>query len=140
MNTLSNVPGSLMIPLLLVASGGLMIIAGLIALYAVKRQYRRMLERMAHMERLANTAAMDVKSLIRNRNDIEQAVAHTHRQLTKMRERQGQISQLPQVRQGPNMYEQAISLVQQGFDANQLMQTCGLSRGEAELVTSLHRH
>ncbi len=140
MNTLSTLPDNLMIPLLLVIAGALLIIAGLIALCTVRRQYRRMLQRIAHMERLANTASMDVKSLIRNRNDIEQAVAHTHRQLTKMRERQGQMSQLPQARQAPNMYEQAISLVQQGFDANQLVQTCGLSRGEAELVTSLHRN
>ncbi len=36
-------------------------------------------------------------------------------------------------------YEHAIHLVQKGVDVNELVSTCGLSQGEADLVNLLHR-
>jgi uncharacterized protein YceH (UPF0502 family) len=36
-------------------------------------------------------------------------------------------------------YEHAINLVQKGADVNDLVNTCGLSQGEADLVKLLHR-
>lgn len=36
-------------------------------------------------------------------------------------------------------YDQAIALVQRGADADRLVRNFGLSRGEADLVTRLHR-
>ena len=37
-------------------------------------------------------------------------------------------------------YEPAIKLAHKGADAEELMSTCGLARGEAELISMLHRH
>lgn len=36
-------------------------------------------------------------------------------------------------------YSQAIQMVQQGLDANQVAASCGISRGEAELIVALYR-
>ena len=36
-------------------------------------------------------------------------------------------------------YSQAINLAQQGLDASQVAASCGISRGEAELIVALYR-
>jgi hypothetical protein len=36
-------------------------------------------------------------------------------------------------------YSQAIQMAQQGLDANQVAASCGISRGEAELIVALYR-
>ena len=36
-------------------------------------------------------------------------------------------------------YEVAVNLVRKGADTDELMETCGLSRGEAELISGLYR-
>lgn len=38
-----------------------------------------------------------------------------------------------------SLYEHAIHLVQKGADVNDLVNTCGLSEGEADLVNLMHR-
>lgn len=37
-------------------------------------------------------------------------------------------------------YEPAIKLAHKGADVEELMSTCGLARGEAELIAMLHQH
>ncbi len=36
-------------------------------------------------------------------------------------------------------YEQAIRLAQRGMDKNELLEVCGLSEGEADLINMLHK-
>jgi hypothetical protein len=36
-------------------------------------------------------------------------------------------------------YSQAIKLVQKGASVEELMEVCGLARGEAELIAMMHR-
>ncbi len=37
-------------------------------------------------------------------------------------------------------YSQAIKMAQQGLDVNEVAISCGISRGEAELIVALHRN
>ena len=37
-------------------------------------------------------------------------------------------------------YTQAIKMAQQGLDVNEVAISCGISRGEAELIVALHRN
>lgn len=123
------------ITLLLFALGLMLVAGGATSLVLARHQSRRLQARIAHAERLANAAAMDVKSLIRARDELEASVSDARAELARASAR-------PPAETGARpaqIYDQAIKLVQQGFDAEQLIHTCGLSRGEAELVLTLHR-
>ena len=54
---------------------------------------------------------------------------------TQMTERLGQL----ELRGDGRPYDQAIALVRRGADAERLIRNFGLSRGEADLMTRLHR-
>ncbi len=66
---------------------------------------------------------------------VGQKLRRAERQLAWASERLGQL----ELRSEGRPYDQAIALARRGADAGGLMSTLGLSRGEADLVTLLHR-
>ena len=63
-------------------------------------------------------------------------LARIETQLNDVRERQNQLEASTRVEQS---YSQAIRLVQEGADIDQLVETCGLVRDEAELIRTFYR-
>ena len=61
-------------------------------------------------------------------------IGEASRQLDAVFQRQEQIELTP----SRPLYEDAVALVRQGASTERLMDACGLSRGEADLVRSLH--
>lgn len=54
---------------------------------------------------------------------------------------QKELEQLKAVQQvAVTPYSQAIKMAQQGLDVNEVAISCGISRGEAELIVALHRN
>jgi urease accessory protein UreF len=66
---------------------------------------------------------------------VGQKLRRAERQLAWASERLGQL----ELRSEGRPYDQAIALARRGADATGLMTNLGLSRGEADLVTLLHR-
>lgn len=62
-------------------------------------------------------------------------MAQLREQLTKM---QAEFDQMTSAA-ASTPYSQAIQMAQQGLDANQVAASCGISRGEAELIVALYR-
>lgn len=56
-------------------------------------------------------------------------------QMRRLTERQDQIEMRTA---GDRPYTQAIQMVQHGADVDELISNCGLTRGEAELISMLH--
>jgi hypothetical protein len=67
---------------------------------------------------------------------LDARLTELERQLRRISEQQKQ----PPARDVPHPhYEPAIRLAQKGADVEDLVATCGLARGEAELIALLHR-
>lgn len=64
-------------------------------------------------------------------------IAQLERQVQHLSRRQNQLELRDPVTQ---TYEPAIRMVRKGADVEELVSTCGLARGEAELIMMLHRN
>ena len=53
---------------------------------------------------------------------------------------QKELEQLKAQQVAVTPYSQAIKMAQQGLDVNEVAISCGISRGEAELIVALHRN
>lgn len=77
-----------------------------------------------------------VASQLRTLQALETEVAQLREQVARLQ------SELEQVKAGQAVatpYSQAIHMAQQGLDVNEVAVSCGISRGEAELIVALHR-
>ena len=123
----------------LILSSGLLLgllIAGLVALLlSARRQAQRHAEQQAHTEarldKLVQTLAEYQQSNIR----MGEELIALRDKLTRMENRQQRFEQ-QDVQAMP--YNQATRLVTMGASLDDLMQSCGLSRSEAELMLKLH--
>lgn len=70
-------------------------------------------------------------------NSIWPRLTHNEDRLTHLSERQDHLDLRDPITQ---TYEPAIKLAHKGANVEELMSTCGLARGEAELIAMLHRH
>jgi len=66
---------------------------------------------------------------------VRTELAQLREQLAKL---QAEFDQMKSVA-ASTPYSQAIQMAQQGLDANQVAASCGISRGEAELIVALYR-
>lgn len=78
-----------------------------------------------------NVATVDPRTQV-----IGERLLEVEQQLRLVAERQDQIDLRQPARQP---YRLAINLARQGAEVDKLVATCGISRGEAELVARLHR-
>jgi len=75
-------------------------------------------------------------------NAQSQEVEAVRTELSQLREQVAKLqTELDQMRTVAvnTPYSQAIHMAQQGLDANQVAASCGISRGEAELIVALYR-
>lgn len=98
---------------------------------------RRQLERSERSSRAAKeTLSKDIKVLTNALRHTMERLKTTERRVREMMERQNRLELM-----APNTqrFKHAIALVQRGASAEELVATCGLARGEAELLYLLHR-
>lgn len=77
----------------------------------------------------------DIKALFDSSVGVGEGLRALERRFKHLEERQDQLDLKDP---GYHAYAQAIRLVQNGADVEQITATCGLSRGEAELIRLLH--
>lgn len=73
----------------------------------------------------------------RELQSLELDLTMLHEQVAKL---QAEVEQLKTQQVVVTPYTHAIQMAQQGLDAGELSASCGISRGEAELIIALHRN
>jgi hypothetical protein len=70
-------------------------------------------------------------------NGLSQEIADLRRQVARL---ESEVEKLKAASvAGVSPYNQAIQMARQGLSANEVASTCGISRGEAELIVALYR-
>ena len=105
-----------------------LVLAG-VALWSMRRE-------RARLAREAEVVRGDMRALVSAAVGVGERVMRLERQLTQLAERQDQLDLNDPAHQS---YQQAIRMARRGSDMNELIEVCGLTRGEAELVAMLHR-
>lgn len=73
----------------------------------------------------------------RELQSLEMELTRLHEQVDKL---QAEFDQWKTQQAVVTPYTHAIQMAQQGLDAGELSASCGISRGEAELIIALHRN
>ncbi|MGM0412949.1 MAG: DUF2802 domain-containing protein [Pseudomonadota bacterium] len=107
----------------------LALLMAVVALVTMRRE-------RARLAREAEVVRGDMRALVSAAVGVGERVMRLERQLTQLAERQDQLDLNDPAHQS---YQQAIRMARRGSDMNELIEVCGLTRGEAELVTMLHR-
>lgn len=68
---------------------------------------------------------------------LELDLTRLHEQMARL---QDEVEQLKAQQIAVTPYTHAIQMAQQGLDVNEVAASCGISRGEAELIVALHRN
>lgn len=68
---------------------------------------------------------------------LELDLTKLHEQVARL---QAEVDQLKTQQVVATPYTHAIQMAQQGLDVDELAASCGISRGEAELIVALHRN
>lgn len=118
-------PWGLAVVLLAVALGLLGVVMALRAWRAVR----------VSEDKLASLQA-DMRALVSAAIGVGERVHRIEKSLKEVSHRQEQIDQTDP---GAQAYQQAIKMAQKGSTAQELMDICGLTRGEADLIAMLHR-
>ena len=95
------------------------------------RHKKRMLQHDAVLRRLQN----DVHALCAGSINMGNYLSSLEKRMSRLAERQDQLEVRDPIQQS---YTHAIRLAQRGVDVNELMEQCGLARGEAELLLRVH--
>ncbi|KPK39038.1 MAG: hypothetical protein AMJ69_06760 [Gammaproteobacteria bacterium SG8_47] len=97
---------------------------------------------MIWVRRALRAAQKEIEGLQRELRAFELAAVGVGDQVGKLAQRQRQLAahQEQQTYQDPNSqpYQHAIRLAHRGASTEELMQVCGLNRGEAELLSLVH--
>lgn len=123
-------------PLMLLAVAALVCaaIAVGVALWAVAR-VRRLSRRVMIQETALLSLRGALSAVCSSEMATDQRQAEVERRLRQLAEQQEQLL-LRDPEQGP--YQHAMRLATQGAGREELMKTCGLTRGEADLLLALH--
>ena len=98
---------------------------------------RRYLRRSEKMSQTAQDGlAQQLKILAKALRQTRERLEVTQRRVREVTERQHRLEMMAP---GTERFKHAIALVQRGASAEELTATCGLARGEAELLYRLHR-
>jgi len=89
-------------------------------------------EQGAAMQRISN----DMHALCAGAINLGKHVDGLEHRIRRLAERQDQLELRDPMEQ---TYAHAIRLAQKGVDVNDLVENCGLARGEAELLLRIHR-
>ncbi|MFP4682739.1 MAG: DUF2802 domain-containing protein [Ectothiorhodospira sp.] len=112
---------------------------GLVALAAsiwLSRQMARLRARLREQEAGLLSLRGALSALHAQAQQGEEERARLERQLRRLTEQQERMTQqVPE----EGAYNHALRMVHQGAGRKELMENCGLSRGEADLLLSMHR-
>jgi hypothetical protein len=84
----------------------------------------------AHAHAQAQVKNRDVQSLELEFTLLQERVDSLQKELDQMKAQQAAVTP----------YTHAIQMAQQGLNVNEVAASCGISRGEAELIVALHRN
>lgn len=73
----------------------------------------------------------------RELQSLELDLTKLHEQVARL---QAEVDQLKTQQVAATPYTQAIQMAQQGLEVDELVTSCRISRGEAELIVALHRN
>ncbi len=102
----------------------------------VHRRYRRLGQRLSALEAGRRQDAEAVRALSAGAVSHGEQVVRVRRELTRLKE---QLTTLAARGSGAEVFEQAIRMARRGASREDIIQTCGLSQVEADLVLLLHR-
>lgn len=87
------------------------------------------------------TVQSDVRSLCNAAVSVGQRLALAEQRLRQVAQRQDELGLRQEHHDDPDArsYDQAAKLLRKGAGVDELMEICGLSRGEAELLTMMNR-
>jgi hypothetical protein len=113
---------------------GLLVSLGLwaFAMLAIVRWQRR----VNQQEVICQSLKDDIRALCAGAVGLDQRVSSIEQRSRRLKERQEQLELRDN---GERSYAQAIRMVHRGADVEELVSVCGLSRGEAELISMMHR-
>ncbi len=121
---MSPVPSALVL-----ATGTVLCLVAAAAWLSARRQSRLQRAQMEHLR-------ADFRALVSAAKGVGQRVLEVERRQRHLAQRQEQLDLYESANQP---YEQAIRLARRGMPAHELMDVCGISQGEAELINLLHR-
>ncbi|MCC5810620.1 MAG: DUF2802 domain-containing protein [Ectothiorhodospiraceae bacterium] len=112
------------------------IVAALVALYRADHNRREVFRRLEALEHLQRRHSETVKGLSAGAVSQGEQVVRLEQELRRLKER---LTGIASRESSGEMFEQAIRMAQRGVSRDDIMQTCGLSLVEADLVILLHR-
>ena len=117
------------------AGGGLLLLA-LFATALSLLHARRLKKRVAAQDAFLRTLERDMQAVCRGAKGMGDTVVKLEQKLRLLAERQDSLD----LRE-PNsqIYNHAITLAHRGASIDELIESCGLARNEAELIHLLHR-
>lgn len=113
-----------------------LVVVALGAAALVFLRLRALERRLADLERGWQDTVSQFRSLVAGSVGQGRHLAQVEEDLARLRH---QLEQVSSQEGGDAAYSQAIRLARRGAAAEQLVDTCGLSRMEADLVVLLHR-
>ncbi len=125
---------NILLPVIL-AAVGLAGLLGAVAWGALRQSKRAQAEVVKSIQRDLRALCSAAVTLGDRVNRLEQQV----RALASYQEELGMRQDRMAQSRGPS-YEQAIKMVHKGASVEDLVELCGLARGEAELITMMHRY
>lgn len=114
----------------------LVVAAALVAGLALRRLSRRLAARLYGAEKAQAQLAEQLEGLMADGIRQGRRLARLEQQLGRLRER---LDQLASSDGSGAAFNTAIRLARKGISAREIMETCGLSEMEADLVILLHR-
>ncbi len=112
------------------------IVAALVALYRADQGRREVVRRLDVLEQLQRRHSETVKGLSAGAVSQGEQVVRLEQELRRLKER---LTSVAARETGGAVFEQAIRMARRGASRDDIMQTCGLSLVEADLVILLHR-
>ena len=114
----------------------LAILAASLCLHMLQaRRLRRNQRQLTGMDEQLQNLGNDLRAMFSASTGVDKRLARIEKKLKMQTERQDKLEL-----HEPNLqaYGQAARMVRKGADADELVDTCGLSRGEAELIMFLN--
>ena len=117
-------------------SGGVALAVAIGALWYARSNSRRYQRNQASLEQRIGLLEHELSALMDGSCGMGSQLQEMHRDLKGTIERQQQLEERDL---GELPYNEAMRMVTQGADADDLVGSCGLSKSEAELVILLHK-
>jgi len=107
----------------------------LAAMFLVQRQVHKLQEKLAIQAEKLQQMQQDISALCNGASGLVNQLVKVQQSVRHIAERQDQV-ELRNTNERP--YTKAIRLVQHGASSQDLVSSCGLAKGEADLIVQMH--